>query len=64
MLVVTGVMLEADKCLLSLEHLVALSAGPISHNSTHLLIITTDFVALSLVYWKSCFHDYFVSYQS
>ena len=27
-------------------HLVVLSAGPIPHNSIHLLIITTDFVAL------------------
>ena len=29
------------------EHLVVLSASPISHNSIHLLIITTNFVALS-----------------
>ena len=36
------------QCLLNLEHLVVLSAGPISHNSIHLLIITADFVAL---YW-------------
>ena len=36
------------QCLLNPEHLVVLSAGPISHNSIHLLIITTDFVAL---YW-------------
>ena len=28
------------------EHLVVLSAGPIPHNSIHLLIITADFVAL------------------
>ena len=34
--------------LLNPEHLVVLSAGPIPHNSIHLLIITTDFVAL---YW-------------
>ena len=32
--------------LLNPEHLVVLSAGRISHNSIHLLIITTDFVAL------------------
>ena len=32
--------------LLNPEHLVLLSAGPISHNSIHLLIITTDFVSL------------------
>ena len=32
--------------LLNPEHLVVLSAGPIPHNSIHLLIITTDFVAL------------------
>ena len=42
MLVVTGVMREADNA-----YLVMLSAGPISHNSIRLLIITTDFVALS-----------------
>ena len=29
------------------EHLVVLSAGPIPYNSIHLLIITTDFVALT-----------------
>ena len=34
--------------LLNPEHLVVLSAGPIPHNSIHLLIVTTDFVAL---YW-------------
>ena len=28
------------------EHLVVLSAGPIPHNSIHLLKITTDFVTL------------------
>ena len=33
--------------LLNPEHLVVLSAGPISHNSIHLLIITADCVALS-----------------
>ena len=32
--------------LLNPEHLVVLSAGPIPHNSIHLLIITTHFVAL------------------
>ena len=32
--------------ILNPEHLVVLSAGPIPHNSIHLLIITTDFVAL------------------
>ena len=32
--------------LLNLEHLVVLSAGPIPHNSIHLLIITADFVPL------------------
>ena len=32
--------------LLNLEHLVVLLAGPIPHNSIHLLIITADFVAL------------------
>ena len=36
------------QCLLNPEHLVVLLAGPISHNSIYLLIITTDFVAL---YW-------------
>ena len=34
--------------LLNPEHLVVLLAGPIPHNSIHLLIITTDFVTL---YW-------------
>ena len=33
--------------LLNPKHLVVLLAGPISHNSIHLLIIATDFVALS-----------------
>ena len=42
MLVAMGVMHEA----LNPEHLAVLSAGPIPHNSIHLLIITTDFVAL------------------
>ena len=46
MLAVTGVINEADNAYLNSEHLVALSAGPIPHNSIHLLIITTDFVAL------------------
>ena len=36
------------QCLFNPEHLVVLSAGPILHNSIHLLTITTDFVAL---YW-------------
>ena len=35
-----------QKRLLNPEHLVVLLAGPIPHNSIHLLIITTDFVAL------------------
>ena len=34
--------------MLNPEHLVVLSAGPIPHNSIHLLIITTYFVALYL----------------
>ena len=34
--------------LLNPEHLVVISAGPICHNSIHLLILTADFVAL---YW-------------
>ena len=46
MLVVTGVMHEADNAYSIREHLVVLSAGSIPHNSIHLLIITTDFVAL------------------
>ena len=47
MLVVAGVMHEADiACMLNPEHLVVLSAGPIPHNNIHLLIVTTDFVAL------------------
>ena len=29
------------------EHMVLSLAGPISHNSIHLLLITTDFVALN-----------------
>ena len=32
-----------------------LSAGLIPHNSIHLLIITTDFVALYLFYWYVVF---------
>ena len=43
----SSVMHEAcRKRLLDPQHLVVLSAGPISHNSIHLLIIATDFVAL------------------
>ena len=38
--------LTGRQCLLNLENLVVLSAGPISHNSICLLIITTDFVAI------------------
>ena len=34
------------QCLLNPEHLVVLSAGPISHSSIHLLIINKDFGAL------------------
>ena len=37
---------NARQHLLNPEHLVMLSAGPIPHNSIHLLIITTDFVTL------------------
>ena len=33
-----------------------LSAGPIPHNSIHLLIITTDFVAIYRFYWICPFH--------
>ena len=46
MLAVTGVMHEADNACSIWSNLVVLSAGLISHNSIHLLIITTDFVAL------------------
>ena len=35
--------------MLNPEHLVVLSAGLIPHNSIHLLIITTDFVALFII---------------
>ena len=45
MLVVTGVMCEADNAYSIQRSLVVLSAGPISHNGIHLLIIITDFVA-------------------
>ena len=33
-----------------------LSAGPIPHNSIHLLIITADFVALYRFHWICPFH--------
>ena len=33
-----------------------LLAGPIPHNSIHLLIITADFVALYRFYWIFPFH--------
>ena len=36
-----------------------LSAGPIPHNSIHLLIITADFVALYRFYWICPFHYQF-----
>ena len=42
-MVVKGVMHEADN---AYSILVVLSAGPIPHNSIHLLIITAAFVAL------------------
>ena len=38
---------RSKRHLLDQEHQAVLSVGPISHNSIHLLIITTDFVALS-----------------
>ena len=38
-----------------------LSAGPIPHNSIHLLIITTDFVALYRFYWICPFDYHFIS---
>ena len=41
-----GCVLSFSSHLLNPEHLVVLLAGPISHNSIHLLIITTDFVTL------------------
>ena len=47
--------------LLNPEHLVVLSAGPIPHNSKHLLIITTDFVALYWFYWICRFHYHLIS---
>ena len=47
--------------LLNPEHLVVLSAGPIPHNSIHLLIITADFVALYRFYWICPFHYHFIS---
>ena len=40
-----------------------LSAGPIPHNSIHLLIITADFVALYRFYWICPFHYHFISCQ-
>ena len=36
-----------------------LLAGPIPHNSIHLLIITADFVALYRFYWICPFHYHF-----
>ena len=47
--------------LLNLEHLVVLSAGPIPHNSIHLLIITAEFVGLYRFYWICPFHYHFIS---
>ena len=38
-----------------------LSAGPISHNSIHLLMITADFVTLYQFYWICPFHYHFIS---
>ena len=38
-----------------------LSAGPIPHNSIHLLIITADFVALYRFYQICPFHYHFIS---
>ena len=46
LVVVTGVMHEADNTYSIWSTWLVLSAGPIPHNSIHLLIITTDFVAL------------------
>ena len=37
-----------------------LSAGPIPHNSIHLLIITADFVTLYRFYWICPFHYHFI----
>ena len=51
------------KRLLNPEHLVVLSAGPIPHNSIHLLIVTADFVALYRFYWICPFHYHFISCQ-
>ena len=47
MVVVLGVMHGGRHHLLNPKQLVVLSAGLISHNSIHLLIIAADFVALS-----------------
>ena len=48
MLAVSGVMHAWDKQnIVNPKHLVVLMAGLISHYSIHLLIIATDFVALS-----------------
>ena len=38
-----------------------LSAGPIPHNSMHLLIITADFVTLYQFYWICPFYYHFIS---
>ena len=48
MLAVMGVMHEADNAysIQSTWLLVVLLAGPVPHNSIHLLIFTTDFVTL------------------
>ena len=46
MLVVKGVVHEADNAHSIWSSWLCFSAGPISHNSIHLLITTADFVAL------------------
>ena len=38
---------QGRQCFLNPEYLVVLSAGPIFHNTIQLLIIATDFIALS-----------------
>ena len=47
LVVMTGAMYEADKYLLTPEHLVVLRAGPIFHDSIHLLTTTTHSVTFS-----------------
>ena len=39
-------LVDCINVLVGAEHKAVLSVGPISHNNIHLLIITTDFVAL------------------